>query len=586
MLQLNHNTEFTATACAIRQIWSGNCRLSCRQSQYSGYSGLSGLQTSSDETPGTSQARPACVCDTCPCALIDNVLSTCRPFTNAYYEALGFVSEYTCYVMSVLATKQFDSSQNLNFGSQDKEEKKSNGKVKAMKSLILRRKSVAESRAPSIDETATPKNRSLSGASKADNGEESSSKPDGVDSLFSLVKPLMFIVIGIFVLYLPLGDPQNKCCSRPMAMEVQENSDVVCNFYLASVRFVHKLLEYVEFAITLIIDILYEAKLKVANAKVEKDDVDKVIEDEITQKLGNDLLQSIERKFQVDLERSVDMVLIKIKLLLQNGTQHIQERLLQLQSFTEMIKSHGEEEVTKCLTQKQNDTSALAEKALHQMVVCGYALIGQDPGKAVRTVSALKTMITDGVKPINEQKNEIYGLLRACGHDHDSLKKVVKCVISKVPVSFQFVGHSWDWSPLIKSTMMEITGKLVEGVVDLTKQMAHGAMHEACLIEVIKTIEDEAMDLIHSVRDCAFQNITFIEFDNYIADNNATVLDIERKKSGNATDGNDMQTMLRGIMEKDNTKDFDSLNVRLKELHEDLNNIDNDFFTNNDNKKE
>lgn len=43
--------------------------------------------------------------------------------------------------------------------------------------------------------------------------------------------------------------------------------------------------------------------------------------------------------------RSVDMVLIKIRLLLQNGTQHIQEKLLQVQNMMDMVKNHGEEEV-------------------------------------------------------------------------------------------------------------------------------------------------------------------------------------------------------------------------------------------------
>lgn len=37
--------------------------------------------------------------------------------------------------------------------------------------------------------------------------------------------------------------------------------------------------------------------------KAGEEAVDEVIEDEITHKLGEDLLQSLERKFQVDLER-------------------------------------------------------------------------------------------------------------------------------------------------------------------------------------------------------------------------------------------------------------------------------------------
>lgn len=38
-------------------------------------------------------------------------------------------------------------------------------------------------------------------------------------------------------------------------------------------------------------------------AELAKDEVDRVIEDELTVKLAGDLLQSIERKFQVDLEK-------------------------------------------------------------------------------------------------------------------------------------------------------------------------------------------------------------------------------------------------------------------------------------------
>ncbi|XP_039750622.1 uncharacterized protein LOC120626900 [Pararge aegeria] len=291
---------------------------------------------------------------------------------------------------------------------------------------------------------------------------------------------------------------------------------------------------------------------------VVKDDVDKVLEDEITEKLGEDLLQSVERKFQVDLERSVEMVLIKIKLLLQNGTQHIQDKLLDIQGTLDSMKSHGEKEVDACLTKKQNETSTLAEKALHQMVICGYALIGQDPAQAVHKVVTLKNMIKLSVKPLYEQKKEIYGLLKVCGHDHDSLKKVVKCVISK--------------SPLLKSVMMEISEKLISGVVDLTKLMAHGAMHEACLIEVIKSIEDEAAGLVKAVKTCAFGNENFAYLDKYIADNNATVLDVPNeasvKDSGNLTN---VKNILNRMMEEKGGEQLDDrFKDKLKKLQNDL----------------
>lgn len=77
---------------------------------------------------------------------------------------------------------------------------------------------------------------------------------------------------------------------------------------------------------------------------------------------------------------------------------------------------------------------------------------------------------------------------------------------------------------------MDVTAKLIDGVVSLTKLMAHGAMHEACLIEVIRNIEDEAFILVEDVRVCVYNNNTFMQdIKDYYKENNATVLDIARK---------------------------------------------------------
>ncbi|XP_053605571.1 uncharacterized protein LOC128672448 [Plodia interpunctella] len=270
-----------------------------------------------------------------------------------------------------------------------------------------------------------------------------------------------------------------------------------------------------------------------------KEDVDKVIEDEITEKLSDDLIQSIEKKFQVDLERSVDIVLMKIKMLLQNGTNHIQDRLLELQTLLETIKKDTDSEIDACLQDRQNETSALAEKALHQMVVCGYALIGHDPTEAVKNVIQMKNMIKEGLTPIYKQKSEVYNLLKVCGHEHDTLKKVVKCVISK--------------SPVIKSAMMDVTSKLIDGVVDLTKLMAHGAMHEACLIEVVKSIEDEAFLIVNKVKGCSYGNSTKVleETKKYIKNNNATVLNFD----GEDTNGSAVKDVLRRMLNPGDVKD-------------------------------
>ena len=35
---------------------------------------------------------------------------------------------------------------------------------------------------------------------------------------------------------------------------------------------------------------------------------------------------------------------------------------------------------------------------------------------------------------LHEQKKEIYKILKVCGHEHDALKKVIKCVTSKVSI--------------------------------------------------------------------------------------------------------------------------------------------------------
>lgn len=122
---------------------------------------------------------------------------------------------------------------------------------------------------------------------------------------------------------------------------------------------------------------------------------------------------------------------------------------------------------------------------------------------------------------------------------------------------------------------MEITSKLIDGVVGLTKQMAHGAMHEACLIEVIKSIEDEAIKVVEAVQKCAFKNITFIEMDNYIAENNATVLDIGNKGETNRSNTN-VENILKKVLEKD-AVDIDAVKVKLKELNNDLSGVDGHF---------
>ncbi|KAI8421286.1 hypothetical protein MSG28_008324 [Choristoneura fumiferana] len=238
------------------------------------------------------------------------------------------------------------------------------------------------------------------------------------------------------------------------------------------------------------------------------------------------------------------------------------EKTPQQNDVKEELDKVIEDEITS-VNMVLNVTTALAEKTLHQMVVCGYALIGHDPAQAVSAVVAMKDMIKTRLKPIYEQKKDVYGLLKLCGHDHDTLKK----------------------SPLIKSAMMDVTGKLIDGVVELTKLMAHGAMHEACLIEVIKSVEDEAFDLVRNVRDCAFGNKTLdAEARNFIKENNATVLDITpifHPIDGNKKEVVEMKDLLRRMLNDDNGKDLDKrFKKKLKKLQKDLTSVDKNVISN------
>ncbi|CAH0724043.1 unnamed protein product, partial [Brenthis ino] len=121
--------------------------------------------------------------------------------------------------------------------------------------------------------------------------------------------------------------------------------------------------------------------------------------------------------------------------------------------------------------------------------------------------------------------------------------------------------------------MMDITGKLINGVVELTKLMAHGAMHEACLIEVTKSTEDEAVNIIGEVRKCALVNNT--EFENFIANNNATVLDINNNANKNVSSNSvkEMKDMIRRMLE-DSTDLSKQFKEKLYNLQNDLNNVD------------
>ncbi|XP_039750621.1 uncharacterized protein LOC120626899 isoform X2 [Pararge aegeria] len=145
----NHNRELEATTSAIREIWSGSCRLSCRQDQQSGLSDNSGLDKSlrqgtesnfcwSNQNQSNT-GRSDCICGTCPCTLIEDVYRTCRPATSLYSQSIEVISRGYCNVLralsdactttgrgtdggvsshreaEILSIKQFGSADNINF---------------------------------------------------------------------------------------------------------------------------------------------------------------------------------------------------------------------------------------------------------------------------------------------------------------------------------------------------------------------------------------------------------------------------------------------------------------------------------------
>ncbi|PZC71674.1 hypothetical protein B5X24_HaOG212747 [Helicoverpa armigera] len=83
------NSRYYATASAIRQVWTGDCRLGCQASTYSDVSGLSALGA-----PPTGTQREGCVCESCPCALIEDFLKKCGPATQLYTASVDAAAQY------------------------------------------------------------------------------------------------------------------------------------------------------------------------------------------------------------------------------------------------------------------------------------------------------------------------------------------------------------------------------------------------------------------------------------------------------------------------------------------------------------
>ncbi|XP_061384345.1 uncharacterized protein LOC133320324 [Danaus plexippus] len=185
---VNHNDEFTATASVIQQIWSGDCRLSCRQSEYSGISGLSGLRQGvfqestllDRDSPGPS----ACVCDTCPCSVLEKILIICSPVRNLYSQLIDLMSSYYCEFVTMatdmlthleqivncgvacqrqsrLTSLKLDSAENINFTNSTAVRKDS---LRVNKDLLNIKPSSISFRKKSEDELKKIELRSSTGA--------------------------------------------------------------------------------------------------------------------------------------------------------------------------------------------------------------------------------------------------------------------------------------------------------------------------------------------------------------------------------------------------------------------------------------
>ncbi|XP_068625739.1 uncharacterized protein [Battus philenor] len=87
--------QFRSTASAIQQIWSGSCRLRCRESKKTlTPDSKSDDATISEQDAATSSHSPApssCVCESCPCALVENFIETCSPAAKTYAFITGVI---------------------------------------------------------------------------------------------------------------------------------------------------------------------------------------------------------------------------------------------------------------------------------------------------------------------------------------------------------------------------------------------------------------------------------------------------------------------------------------------------------------
>ncbi|XP_014369356.2 uncharacterized protein LOC106719513 [Papilio machaon] len=77
---------FASTATGLQEVWCNSCRLRCRRLRKQVYTVMTETAGGS-ENPGSSRpvaVHQSCICESCPCALVEAIIDTCKPVTKTY----------------------------------------------------------------------------------------------------------------------------------------------------------------------------------------------------------------------------------------------------------------------------------------------------------------------------------------------------------------------------------------------------------------------------------------------------------------------------------------------------------------------
>ncbi|XP_053605570.1 uncharacterized protein LOC128672446 isoform X2 [Plodia interpunctella] len=83
-------------------IWTGSCGMACRNSGYSRFSGMSGLNLPARLPVESGAPSSSCVCESCPCAFLENILRRCQPATDVCEQRMEVISVYVAGIMRVV----------------------------------------------------------------------------------------------------------------------------------------------------------------------------------------------------------------------------------------------------------------------------------------------------------------------------------------------------------------------------------------------------------------------------------------------------------------------------------------------------